>query len=49
MRSAIGGVMIILPDSILATELREAFDELWIIDLEGDNLGARKTENVFIS
>ena len=28
-------------------EMREAFDELWIIDLEGDALGARKTENVF--
>jgi Type ISP C-terminal specificity domain/N-6 DNA Methylase len=28
-------------------KIREAFDELWIIDLEGDNLGARKTENVF--
>jgi predicted helicase len=28
-------------------KLREAFDELWIVDLEGDNLGARKTENVF--
>lgn len=27
--------------------LREAFDELWIIDLEGGGLGARKTENVF--
>ncbi len=27
--------------------MRRAFDELWIIDLEGDNLGARKTENVF--
>ena len=27
--------------------MREAFDEIWIIDLEGDNLGARKTENVF--
>jgi hypothetical protein len=27
--------------------MRETFDELWIIDLEGDNLGARKTENVF--
>ena len=27
--------------------MREAFDELWIIDLEGDNLGARKTDNVF--
>lgn len=27
--------------------LRRAFDELWIIDLEGDNLGARKTQNVF--
>lgn len=26
--------------------MREAFDELWIIDLEGDK-GARKTENVF--
>jgi hypothetical protein len=28
-------------------KLREAFDDLWILDLEGDNLGARKTENVF--
>lgn len=28
-------------------ELRRAFDELWIIDLGGDNLGARKTPNVF--
>ena len=28
-------------------KMREAFDEMWIIDLEGDNLGARKTENVF--
>jgi hypothetical protein len=28
-------------------KMRELFDELWIIDLEGDNLGARKTENVF--
>lgn len=28
-------------------KMREAFDELWLIDLEGDNLGARKTENVF--
>ena len=27
--------------------IRKAFDELWIIDLEGDNLGTRKTENVF--
>ena len=27
--------------------MRETFDELWIIDLEGDNLGARKTANVF--
>ena len=27
--------------------MREVFDELWIIDLEGDNLGARKTDNVF--
>lgn len=27
--------------------MRATFDELWIIDLEGDNLGARKTENVF--
>ena len=27
--------------------IREAFDELWIIDLEGSSLGARKTENVF--
>ena len=28
-------------------KMREVFDELWIVDLEGDNLGARKTENVF--
>jgi hypothetical protein len=28
-------------------KMREAFDELWIVDLEGDNLGTRKTENVF--
>ena len=27
--------------------MRQMFDEMWIIDLEGDNLGARKTENVF--
>lgn len=27
--------------------MRRTFDNLWIIDLEGDNLGARKTENVF--
>lgn len=27
--------------------MRRTFDELYIIDLEGDNLGARKTENVF--
>ena len=28
-------------------KMREAFDDLWIIDLEGDQHGARKTENVF--
>ncbi len=28
-------------------KMREVFDELWIIDLEGDSLGARTTENVF--
>ncbi|MCY3656877.1 MAG: DNA methyltransferase, partial [Chloroflexi bacterium] len=28
-------------------KMRRVFDELWIIDLEGDSLGARKTENVF--
>lgn len=28
-------------------KMREAFDELWIIDLEGDQHGARKSENVF--
>ena len=27
--------------------MRATFDDLWIIDLEGDNLGPRKTENVF--
>ena len=28
-------------------KMREVFDELWIIDLEGDSLGARKTDNIF--
>ena len=28
-------------------KMREVFDELWFIDLEGDSIGARKTENVF--
>ena len=28
-------------------KMREVFDELWIIDLEGDSIGARKTNNVF--
>ena len=28
-------------------KMREVFDELWVIDLEGDSLGARKTDNVF--
>lgn len=27
--------------------MRLTFEELWIINLEGDNLGARKTDNVF--
>jgi hypothetical protein len=27
--------------------MRKTFDELWILDLGGDNLGARKTPNVF--
>lgn len=27
--------------------MRRTFDELWIVDLEGDNRGPRKTENVF--
>lgn len=27
--------------------MREVFDELWILDLEGDQSGPRKTENVF--
>lgn len=27
--------------------MRRTFDEIWIIDLGGDNLGARKTPNVF--
>ena len=27
--------------------MRRSFDELWLIDLEGDNLGARKSDNVF--
>ena len=33
--------------TIMRRRMRETFDELWILDLEGDNLGARKTENVF--
>ena len=28
-------------------KMREAFDDLWIIDLEGDNRGTRQTENIF--
>lgn len=28
-------------------EMRRAFDELWILDLEGDSRGTRRTENVF--
>ena len=28
-------------------KMREIFDDLWIIDLEGDSLGARVTDNVF--
>jgi len=28
-------------------ELRRAFDELWILDLEGDGRGTRRSENVF--
>ena len=31
----------------MRSKMREVFDELWIIDLEGDSLGARKTDNVF--
>lgn len=27
--------------------MRRAFDELWILDLEGDNRGTRRTDNVF--
>ena len=27
--------------------MRQTFDELWVLDLGGDNLGARKTPNVF--
>ncbi len=27
--------------------MRQLFDEIWFIDLEGSNAGARKTENVF--
>ena len=27
--------------------MRETFDEIWILDLGGDNLGARKSDNVF--
>ena len=28
-------------------KMREVFDDLWIIDLEGDSRGTRRTENVF--
>lgn len=28
-------------------QMRTAFDDIWIVDLEGDNLGTRKSENVF--
>ena len=28
-------------------KMREVFDDLWIVDLEGDSHGARKTDNVF--
>ena len=28
-------------------KMREVFDDLWIIDLEGDSIGTRKTDNVF--
>ena len=31
----------------MRSKMREVFDELWIIDLEGDSLGTRKTENIF--
>ncbi len=27
--------------------MRETFDDLWVLDLGGDNLGARKSDNVF--
>lgn len=33
--------------TIMRKRFRETFDELWILDLEGGNLGARKTENIF--
>ncbi len=33
--------------NVMRRHMRKTFDELWILDLEGDNLGARKTENVF--
>ena len=51
-----GGIIsFITPSSYLAgpgfvgvrETMRRTFDELWIIDLGGDNLGARKTPNVF--
>jgi len=28
-------------------KMREVFDEMWIIDLEGDSIGTRTTDNVF--
>ena len=31
----------------MRSKMREAFDELWLLDLGGDSLGTRKSENVF--
>lgn len=43
-----GSSYLIGPGFVGVRELmRRSFDELWIIDLGGDNLGARKTPNVF--
>ena len=52
-----GVVCLITPSSFLTGPgfgamrkwLRQAFDELWVLDLEGDGRGTRRSENVFES
>jgi predicted helicase len=54
-RAGPGVVSLITPTSFLSGPgfgamrawLRQAFDELWVLDLEGDGRGTRRSENVF--